>query len=120
MAGPAASTRAGTRRSPSTSPICSTRDRSNRWSCARSTIRGIWQTVWIERVPATWLRSLRWTPNLERWEIGLEATFAGQARDRLRLCVRLRVGDTLIADGTYAVVAGSVHRRIALSDPGID
>ncbi|HZA36058.1 MAG TPA: glycoside hydrolase family 2 TIM barrel-domain containing protein [Vicinamibacterales bacterium] len=81
---------------------------------------GIWQTVWIERVPATWIRALRWTPNLERWEIGLEAAVAGQARERLRLCVRLRVGDTLIADDTYAVVAGSVHRRIALSDPGID
>lgn len=81
---------------------------------------GIWQTVWIERVPATWIRSLRWTPNLERWEIGLEASVAGQARERLRLCVRLRVGETLIADDTYAVVAGSVHRRIALSDPGID
>ena len=81
---------------------------------------GIWQTVWIERVPATWIRALRWTPNLERWEIGLEAAVAGQARERLRLCVRLRVGDALIADDTYAVVAGSVHRRIALSDPGID
>src|SRR5215203_2084409 len=23
---------------------------------------GIWQTVWIERVPATWIRTLRWTP----------------------------------------------------------
>src|SRR5215217_2610516 len=81
---------------------------------------GIWQTVWIERVPATWIRTLRWTPNLERWEIGLEASVAGQSRERLRLCVRLRVGDTLIADDTYAVVAGNVHRRIALSDPGID
>jgi hypothetical protein len=34
--------------------------------------------------------------------------------------VKLRVGDTLLADDTYAVVAGEVHRRIALSDPGID
>ena len=33
---------------------------------------GIWQTVWLERLPATSIGSLRWTPNLERWEIGLE------------------------------------------------
>ncbi len=34
---------------------------------------GIWQTVWLERVPATWIGSIRWTPSLERWEIGFEA-----------------------------------------------
>jgi beta-galactosidase/beta-glucuronidase len=81
---------------------------------------GIWQTVWIERVPTTWIRKLRWTPNLERWEIGLEASICGSARERLRLRVKLRVGDLLIADDTYTVIAGEVHRRIALSDPGID
>ena len=81
---------------------------------------GIWQTVWVERVPATWIRRLVWTPNLERWEIGLDAAIEGLARERLRLRVRLQAGDTLIADDTYTVVAGEVHRRIALSDPGID
>jgi beta-galactosidase/beta-glucuronidase len=81
---------------------------------------GIWQSVWIERVPTTWIRRLRWTPNLERWEIGLEAGICGEGRERLRLRVRLRVGDLLIADDTYTVIAGEVHRRIALSDPGID
>jgi len=81
---------------------------------------GIWQTVWMEQVPATWIGRLRWTPNLERWEIGLEAEVSGRAHDRLRLHVRLSVGDMLIADDTYAVVGTSVHRRIALSDPGID
>ena len=30
---------------------------------------GIWQTVWLERVPSTWICSVRWTPNVERWEI---------------------------------------------------
>lgn len=27
---------------------------------------GIWRTVWLERVPATYIAGLRWTPNLER------------------------------------------------------
>src|SRR5687768_13030448 len=30
---------------------------------------GIWQTVWLERVPATSIGTLRWSSNLERWEI---------------------------------------------------
>jgi hypothetical protein len=81
---------------------------------------GIWQTVWFEVVPETYLAGLRWTPNLERWEIGLEAWLGGVRRDGLRLCVKLSVGAESLADDTYTVVAGEVHRRIALSDPGID
>jgi beta-galactosidase/beta-glucuronidase len=81
---------------------------------------GIWQTVWLEIVPEAWIRCIRWTPNLERWELSLEAIVGGPVSPRLRLHVRLSVGDLLIADDTYAVVAGEVHRRIALSDPGID
>jgi len=82
---------------------------------------GIWQTVWIERVPATFVERVRWTPNLERWEIGLGASLGGVRRQGLRLRVKLEgPGRVLIADDTYQVVHGEVHRRIALSDPGID
>jgi beta-galactosidase/beta-glucuronidase len=81
---------------------------------------GIWQPVWLERVSSTYLGQVRWTPNVERWEIGFEALLAGERREDLRLRVKLYGGDTLLADDTYAVVANEVHRRIALSDPGID
>ncbi len=81
---------------------------------------GIWQTVWMERVPETSIASLQWTPNLARWELGLEARMDGQRRDDLRLRVKLYVGNIILADDTYKVVAGEVSRRIALSDPGID
>jgi beta-galactosidase/beta-glucuronidase len=81
---------------------------------------GIWQTVWLERVPACRIGWLRWTSNLERWEIGLEARVDGPARDDLRLNVKMRAGDVLLVDDTYGVINGEVHRRIALSDPGID
>jgi beta-galactosidase/beta-glucuronidase len=81
---------------------------------------GIWQTVWIEHVPPTWIGRLRWTPNLERWELGLEVDIHGRPRSPLRLHVTLRIGDTLIADDTYTVINAGVQRRIALSDPGID
>src|SRR5438128_1534753 len=30
---------------------------------------GIWQTVWLELVPATALRAVAFTPHLARWEI---------------------------------------------------
>ncbi len=81
---------------------------------------GIWQTVWYEIVPLDHIAVVRWTPNLERWEIGFDADFAGPRRDGLRIRVRLYTRDVVIADDTYAVFAREVHRRIALSDPGID
>jgi beta-galactosidase/beta-glucuronidase len=81
---------------------------------------GIWQTVWVERVPATRIGRLAFTPNLARWEIGVQAWLDGERRDDLRLAVKLTChGQTLAAD-TYLVVSGEVHRGIALSDPGID
>jgi beta-galactosidase/beta-glucuronidase len=81
---------------------------------------GIWQTVWIERVPATWIDMVRWTSNLEPWDIDLQVRLQGERRDDLRLRVEMYAGDQFLVDDTYVVIAGEVHRRIALSDPGID
>jgi beta-galactosidase/beta-glucuronidase len=81
---------------------------------------GIWQSVWLEKLPATRIGQLRWTPTLDRWELGLEAFIRGIPRHDVQLRVALTCGPLLLADDTYLVVAGEVHRRIALSDPGID
>jgi beta-galactosidase/beta-glucuronidase len=81
---------------------------------------GIWQTVWLERVPAMRIAQLTWTSNVERWEIGLDATVNAPLSKKLRLAVKLWVDDLVLAQDQYLVVAGEVHRRIALSDPGID
>jgi hypothetical protein len=82
---------------------------------------GIWQTVWIEEVPPTYLSQLYWTPHLERWEIGCEAMFSGvRIEEDLRFRVRLSIGDRRLVDDQYTVINQEVNRRIALSDPGID
>ena len=81
---------------------------------------GIWQTVWLEVVPATFLDVLRWSSDLQRWEIAIEAHIAGVRVDGLTLSVHLQVDNHTLAHDTYSVLAGEVHRQIALSDPGID
>ncbi len=95
---------------------------------------GIWQTVWLEIVSETRVRTLHWSSSLDCWDIGIEATILNDGlmekeegsetengtQGMLQLSVRLTVGDRLLASDSYAVVAGEVHRRIALSDPGID
>jgi beta-galactosidase/beta-glucuronidase len=82
---------------------------------------GIWQTVWLERVSATYIGALQWTSNLERWELGVNATLSGVERDDLvSLHLTLRIGEVVLVDDSYGVFGGKVHRQFALSDPGID
>jgi beta-galactosidase/beta-glucuronidase len=81
---------------------------------------GIWQTVWMEDVPDPWIQRIAYTPDLARWEIGLEVWIGGDIRDGLQLHATLGNGQTALAADRYLVVSGEVHRRIALSDPGID
>jgi beta-galactosidase/beta-glucuronidase len=51
-------------------------------------ITGIWQTVWLEPVPASYIRRLRLTPDLDRGQLHLEAEVAGEAvQQRLQAIV---------------------------------
>ncbi|HEY9824022.1 MAG TPA: sugar-binding domain-containing protein, partial [Stenomitos sp.] len=81
---------------------------------------GIWQTVWFEEVPQTYIGRIKWTPHFERWEIGFEGFVWGHMQADMQLKVRLTAGNQLLVNDTYEVLNGEIHRRIALSDPGID
>ena len=81
---------------------------------------GIWQTVWIERVPGVAIAKLCWFSNLVRWEIDVSVAVGGRFRPGLRLRLRLSVGDMLLADDLCVLTHPELFRRIALSDPGID
>ncbi|HZQ53675.1 MAG TPA: glycoside hydrolase family 2 TIM barrel-domain containing protein [Bryobacteraceae bacterium] len=81
---------------------------------------GIWQTVWLEAVPAGFIELVKWTSNLHRWELGLDILTGGVQQPGFRLAARMHVGEQVLAEDTYSVVNGEIHRQIALSDPGID
>jgi beta-galactosidase/beta-glucuronidase len=81
---------------------------------------GIWQTVWLERVPQTHIGKLRWTPHFDGFEIGCETFINGDMQDGLTVEVRITHGDKILADDVYKIIGGETHRKIALSDPGID
>ncbi|HEX2200373.1 MAG TPA: glycoside hydrolase family 2 TIM barrel-domain containing protein [Burkholderiales bacterium] len=81
---------------------------------------GIWQTVWLERVPRTYIDKLRWTPHVAGFAITFEARIAGDAADELAVEVELRHGGRRLAKDRYQVLENEADRRIVLSDPGID
>jgi beta-galactosidase/beta-glucuronidase len=81
---------------------------------------GIWQPVWLEIVPRRRIETIYWASSLERWAISLDVAVLCAADEKLLLRVCLTCGEQLLADDSYMVIAGEVHRHLALSDPGID
>ena len=81
---------------------------------------GIWQTVWLEPVSDPYLRAIKWTPNLERWEVTFHTYVEGARADESEIRLRLRAGSKVLIDDDYRVMHGEVHRKLGLSDPGID
>jgi hypothetical protein len=81
---------------------------------------GIWQTVWIEPLPATYIRSLRWTPVFDGFEIGCEVVAGGDPLPGLSVAVQVRRDGVLLAADRYLMVGQEANRKIMLSDPGID
>jgi beta-galactosidase/beta-glucuronidase len=81
---------------------------------------GIWQTVWLEVVPAASIALLRWSADLTRWELALEAIIDGEVQPGHRLQVALQSRGRRLARDTYEIIGNEVNRGIAFSDPGID
>ncbi|MFY0533600.1 hypothetical protein [Nannocystis pusilla] len=73
---------------------------------------GIWQSVWLERVPHVHVAHLRWTSNLYRWEIGFSAQIAGLVPATLSMRLRLFSGRRQIVDDQYQCTHNELHRRI--------
>lgn len=81
---------------------------------------GIWQTVWLEVIPETYIGRVRWTPNVVGWSIQFEAKIAGVPLDDLTAELELRHDGRLLARDTYQIIDMEADRQITLSDPGID
>jgi len=77
---------------------------------------GIWQPVWIEHVPATRIRTVRWTPEADERSVGLTVRVRNDGHADLRLRVVLRQRGMVLADDVYAVQHGELQRRITLTE----
>lgn len=81
---------------------------------------GIWQTVWLEVVPAAHVQRVRWNSSVKDWCLSLRAEVAGaRAANQLQLRVVVTFRGEEMANDVYSVRNGEVERSIALPDPGI-
>ncbi len=78
---------------------------------------GIWQPVWLEPVPETYITSVRWTPDLDRGMLGLQVTLNRHPERARKLRVRLLLNDVVLSDDTYSLERAELRRDIAL-EPG--
>jgi beta-galactosidase/beta-glucuronidase len=78
---------------------------------------GIWQPVWTERVPATHLTQVHWTPDVAAASVRLEADLSALPEEAHHLRVRLRFGDELLAEQT-ALLTGR-HGRFDVAVPAL-
>lgn len=81
---------------------------------------GIWQTVWIEAVPATRIGRVVWRADLEHWAMGFSCEVTGPLPPGLSVRLRLHHGGQVLADDRFGIVGREVSRRLDFSDPGID
>lgn len=81
---------------------------------------GIWQTVWLECVPLTYVHKIRWTPNFDGFEIGCEVAIKGDLKANFTVEVKIFHGEKLLADDHYQIIGHEAARKISISDPGID
>jgi beta-galactosidase/beta-glucuronidase len=80
---------------------------------------GIWQTVWMEVVPATSIDTVRWSSSVSDWCLQMEARIHGDKADAHVLRVTVKFGEEVLANDFYSVKNGTVDRNICLPDPGI-
>ena len=91
---------------------------------------GIWQSVWLEAVPATHVAAVRMIPDMAAFAIRLEVDLAGDLARGLagaRLDVRFTLGERELASDGWTVPASesgslslSVARTVHLNRPTMD
>jgi beta-galactosidase/beta-glucuronidase len=73
---------------------------------------GIWQPVWLEPLPATFISGLQWTPDLDRAQLRLDVRLDASPPRPLRLQIRLSLHGAPIAE--VASHVGSVETSVAI------
>jgi beta-galactosidase/beta-glucuronidase len=80
-------------------------------------VTGIWQTVWMETVPAWHVRGLRIDPDLDRGAVRVSVGTEGRGRGRVTITVLDGTREVGRGDGPTATIPIPKARRWSPSDP---
>lgn len=75
---------------------------------------GIWQPVWMEMVGPTYIRALRWTPDLERGVLRMSMTLRRRAEARVQVRVQLSLHGAPLVNDVCDVYGQELRRDLAL------
>ncbi len=75
---------------------------------------GIWQPVWLERVPDLHVTELHWVPDVPGARVGVELRLSRVPDHPVTVRVTLRLGDELLAEQTVATRDDVLHHTIAV------
>jgi beta-galactosidase/beta-glucuronidase len=80
---------------------------------------GIWLPVWLESVPRTYIRDVRWTTDLVQGRIGVTISLNHVPARPLRARVKLTLRDRHFADDEYALDGIETTREIGFQVPNM-
>jgi Glycosyl hydrolases family 2, sugar binding domain/Glycosyl hydrolases family 2, TIM barrel domain/Glycosyl hydrolases family 2 len=75
---------------------------------------GIWQPVWLERVPDLHVTELHWVPDVPGASIGVQVRLSRVPDRPVTVRVRLRLGEELLAEQAVRMADDVLHHTIAL------
>lgn len=80
---------------------------------------GIWQPVWFEAVASSYVAKIRWTPDVDRAQLGLDLKLQRHDTALLQARVQLSSRGRLLSDDLYTVSGSELHRQVVFdtNDP---
>lgn len=75
---------------------------------------GLWQSVWLERVPSRSISALTWRFDTSAATVSCDVTLRGRQAPAERVAVRLTVGDELLAEAEARSVVGTCDVELAI------
>lgn len=85
------------------------------YGCFYTRTTGLWQTVWLEPVPETYIRSVRLTPNLEAGTVRIELALGGQP-SRGNLLAQAWLEGHPVGSAQAPFIGGRVEATLRLRD----
>src|SRR5579875_62825 len=79
---------------------------------------GIWQPVWLETVAATHITDVRWTPDVEQYQLHIAVKLSQGGERPLRLRLKLSIGGTVLVEDVYRLEGVELQRSIAINQRG--